>query len=178
MKNLSLILLLLIFSNLAHSQSPTAASKWKKYFSPDKSFEVSYPENWEFNPKAGMGTIFVILSGRENDSDDFADNVNLIIQPLNGMDMTSEEFGISGKPFLRKMVTDYKEIDSKVVKLASREAYMILYTGKQGQYSLKYNQLFFVEKGKGYVFTYTCKPESFNNFIKTFIGITNSFVIK
>jgi hypothetical protein len=150
----------------------------KKFLAKDQSFEISYPADWELGKNASVGLSFLVLTKQQHDTDIFQDNVNVLTEDLKGNEVTSEEYAIMCKPMIRKMITDYKEIESKKIKLGTRDAYMLIYTGKQGIYALKYNQVILVEKGKAYIVTYTSEPSSYNAFIKAFGFIANSLVIK
>ncbi|MES2560622.1 MAG: PsbP-related protein [Bacteroidota bacterium] len=174
--NKTLLSFLLVVSCTSIVMAQTTPTK--KFLSKDKSFEISYPQDWELSKELPMGVSFLVLTGRQHDSDVFNDNVNVLVEDLKGNEVTSEEYGVMCKPMIRKMITDYKEVESKKIKLGTRDAYMLVYLGKQGIYALKYNQVILVEKGKAYIITYTCEPPTYNAFIKAFGLIANSIVIK
>ena len=59
-----------------------------------------------------------------------------------------------------------------------QEYQRIIYTGKQGEFNLKFEQYYWVIDEKAYVLTLTCEEDEFENYQETGETILNSFVLK
>jgi len=111
----------------------------------------------------------------EGTDDQFAENVSVIVEDLGGASVTVEQYAEISKKQLETVITDFKiESEEKV----DEGAYGIYYTGKQGKLDLSWQQLFLIEDGLAYVFTYTAEPGSFEKFGEAAGQIIDSWTVK
>ena len=180
------IVIILIFSisTIVWGQSPTDQSEssvkekieWKTLT--EENYQIEYPGNWEFKDGEQMSAKFFLLSPLSSESDDFKENVNLIVQDLTGYDLSLDQFVELSEGQIKTMMTDGKIHLSERKTKNEQEYQKIIYTGKQGITNLKFEQLYFVINNKAYVLTLTCKEQEFDHYQETGEKILNSFEIK
>jgi hypothetical protein len=178
MKNLRpLVLALLPMYLFAQSHLDKAvSSEWKNI--EQTNFSISYPGNWELNESGQTGTKFVVLSPLESVDDKLRENVNLLTQDVSAYNIDLEQFAKISENQIKAMITDAEVIESKTLSANNRFYHMLIYKGKQGQYSLEFIQYYFVIQGIAYVVTFTAEQDKFDKFKAIGEKILNSFVIK
>ena len=81
------------------------------------------------------------------------------------------------------MINSYQLVNSGSTTLAGNPAYMVVYTGNQGQVSSKWLETWTVvnvtasPNKRAYIITYGAKVDKYNDFLATAQGIINSFTI-
>ncbi|TVY01331.1 DcrB-related protein [Cohnella terricola] len=143
----------------------------------DKTFgsTIAYPEDWTVQENI-PGVIAVFLSPRENDSDMFQENVNFVIQDLGGQEVTLEQYVELNKQQLGVVLADFKVEGEETGALEDgTPAYNIVYTGKQGESTLKWQQAYTIMDGKAIVITYTAEPASFDKYLDQASEIIDSW---
>lgn len=178
-----LCLIMTIYTNI-FGQSPIDKSenqiekaiRWASIT--EEKYEIKYPSNWDANQSGQMGTSFILLSPLTNESDNFKENVNLLIQDLAGYDLNLDQFVEVSEAQIKNMVTEGKIILSERKHKNDKKYQKVIYTGKQGIFSLKFEQYYWVIENQAFILTFTCKEDEFEKFQKTGEKILNSFKIK
>ena len=133
---------------------------WEIYKEDD--FSIQYPKDWELNQSGQMGTSFILFSALENDQDQFRENVNLIVQDLQGRSVDLDAFTELSEGQIKSMMTNCTLYESKRMKKGSSEYHKLVYTAEQGAFNLKFEQYYWVENDKAYVLTLTCEESKFS----------------
>ncbi|MEI6349408.1 MAG: hypothetical protein WCP69_15795 [Bacteroidota bacterium] len=144
----------------------------------ESSYSIQYPENWELDKSGKMGTSLVLLSKLSSPQDKFRDNVNLLIQDLQGQNINLDKYVEISEGQIKTMVVNGNLIESKRLSENGSEFQKIIYTGDQGAFKLKYEQFYWIKNGKAYVLTLTCEFEEFETYKVTGEKILNSFRLK
>ena len=142
-----------------------------------KDYEMKYPSNWEFK-EGMMGTEFFLLSPLSNKSDNFRENISLLVQDFTENDMTLDKYTELSEKQIKNLITDGKIILSKRLKNKNEEFQKVVWVGKQGGYDLKFEQIYRLIGDKAYVLTLTCKVDEFEKYQETGEAILNSFKLK
>ena len=180
------ITLFLIFaiSALACGQSQPKKSKIKKEklsewksLSNDK-FEIKYPSDWDVDQSGLMGTSFLIFSQITDESDNFKENVNLLVQDLSENKLTLDTFVESSENQIETAFVNGKLISSDRIKNNGREYHKLVFAGEQQIYDLQFEQYYWVIEDEAYVLTLTCEIDQFNNYKEVGEKILNTFKIK
>lgn len=172
-----LTFLCLFITTITFCQTPSAAdSKWLKLN--DNQFSIQYPEDWDLDSSKQMGTSFILFSPPESEKDTFKENINLIIQDLNGMNIDLDRFAELSLGQIKSMVTNSAVLESKKIKKGNTEFHRIIYTGDQGVFHLQFEQYYFIQQEKAYVLTFTSEMNSFLHFKVIGEKILNSFLPK
>lgn len=144
----------------------------------EKDYSIQYPENWTLDKNGQMGTNFFLFSELTSETDQFKENVNLIIQDLTGHSMDLNYYVEISEGQIKRLITDGNIILSKRIKKIESEYQKVIYTGRQGIFSLKFEQFYWVQNDKAYILTLTCEEDEFNNFKEIGERILDSFIIK
>jgi len=166
-------LLSCIESNRIARKHEASVPDWQKLNGPN--YSVQYPPDWELVESRQMGTDFMLFSPLASDSDIFKENVNLLVQDLSGFNLDLDSYVQMSEKQLLAVITDPIIIESKRMKSGSSDYHKFLYTGKQGQFKLKFEQYVWVEDKKAYILTLTCEDEKYSDYRETGEAILNSF---
>jgi len=185
MNRLLLSLILFLAINIVSSgQSQTIKSGDKtedslvwKSLSEDK-YEISYPSDWDVDTSGRMGTNFFLFSPLSSQTDQFKENVNLIIQDLTGYNLTLDQYVEISEKQLETMIPDGKIYSNERIKNDQSEYQKIIYSGKQGAFDLKFEQFYWVIRDNAFVLTLTCEKDQFDGYQEIGEKILNSFEIK
>jgi hypothetical protein len=159
------------------SEQFTSVSEWKTVS--DKEFKLSYPQDWELNQEGVMGTKLVVFAPLESETDNFKENVNVIIQDLKGYDLDLASYTKLSLEQVKTMITNSKLILSRTNKLEKGGEFQeLIYTGDQGIYHLKFHQYYLLKNNKAYIITFTTGIDQFEKYKTTGKAILDSFVVK
>lgn len=160
-------------NNPTTTSSNTGSSELTKYSDPQSRFTISYPGNWAFNDKP-ENAVIKITSPKENENDDFRQNVNLQIGDYNS---TVEDYVTTNMSEVKKLMKGYREVSAMYFNRNSVRAYEIIYKGTYGDmaYEMQVKQLFVVTKGTAYILTYVSKENERDAFETTANKIFNTF---
>lgn len=135
---------------------------------------IEYPNDWT-NQKSLMGTTLFIASPLESEKDGFSENINLVVEDLHGAEMTVDEYAEFTKAQIEALITNSNILKAEKMTFQERDAYTMEYTGQQGQYKLHWKQVYFIEKGKAYILTYTAEGDKFATYLPIADKIIQSF---
>jgi hypothetical protein len=153
-------------------------SNLKNEFNQD-DYSIRYPADWSLEESGAMGTKFLILSKQENENDKFQENVNLLIQSLEGLDMDLEGFTDLSVNQIKTLLTSPEIIFNETKTNIHDIKYQhIVYRSDQGVYKLVFNQYYIIKDKKAYVLTLTCEQDVYNDYVETGVDIMNSFSFK
>ena len=143
----------------------------------DNTYSIQYPDNWELNTEKSMGTSFILFTEQTSSEDKFRENINLIIQNLEGYNLNLDDYVAISEEQISKMVTNGKIIDSKRSNKNNTEFQKVIFTGKQGLFQLKFVQYYFIKDEKAYVLTFTCEEIQYEKYIFITDQILDSFLL-
>ena len=169
-KLLSIVCLFLSFTVCGQSK------EWNSLA--ENNYSIQYPNDWEVNKSGLMNTSFILLSQLTSQTDQFRENVNLIIQDLKGLNIDLDKYVVLSESQVKTMITDGNIISSDRVKNKEFEFQKVIYTGKQGIFELKFEQYYFIHNDKAYVLTLTCEENEFNTYKIIGEKILDSFSIE
>ena len=144
----------------------------------DNTYSIQYPDNWELNTEKSMGTSFILFTEQTSSEDKFRENINLIIQNLEGYNLNLDDYVAISEEQISKMVTNGIIIDSKRLNTNNTEFQKVIFTGKQGIFQLKFVQYYFVKDEKAYVLTFTCEEIQYEKYSLISDQILESFLFK
>lgn len=159
-------------SQSVHAGDAAPAVVSGKYVNKEKGFSITFPKNWE--TKEGIaGAVVASLSPRESDSDNFRENVNIVIEDL-PKDLTSEEYYQAGIVNLRK-VPEFKEEQKGKMSIDGKEAVWLIASHKSSNVSAKMIQYYVIKGKRAYVITGTALADTFGKYKPQFDQIAQSF---
>jgi len=139
------------------------------------NYSIQYPADWESESKTD-GTLFILKSPLESDSDKFRENINLVTEDLTGKGVDLDTYAKASLDQISAAYKDIKMIENKKMKVGSTEYYKFLYTASPDNVHMELEQWFRIDKEKAYVLTFavesTAKYEKFKtvgeNILSTF----------
>ena len=141
----------------------------------ETNYSIQYPDNWDLNKSGQMGSSFFIFSRQTSPQDKFRENVNLMIQSLQGQKINLDKYVEISEGQIKTMITNGNLIESKRLNLNGHEFQKVIYTGDQGAFKLKFEQYYWVLNGQAYILTLTCEKDQFDNYRLIGEKILNSF---
>ena len=149
---------------------------WKTLSESD--YSIQYPDTFDLDKSGQMGTSFILLSKQTSQQDLFRENVNLLIQDLSGQNINLDKYVEISEGQIKTMITDGNLIESERLSDKNKEFQRVIYTGKQGQFDLKFQQFYWIENKKAYVLTLTCEINQYDNYVSIGEEIMRTFMIK
>ncbi len=142
------------------------------------NYSIEYPKNWELNTSGEMGSTFFLFSELSSEEDRFKENVNLMIQNLTGHNINMDQYVEISTGQITTMISEGTILESERKMENGIEFHQVIFTGKQGPFSLKFEQRYWIKDNTAYVLTFTSEKEQFAAYSTTSSDILNSFKIK
>ncbi len=159
------------------NQTPKQLNQdWKTYSVSE--FSIQYPPNWELNQSNQIGASFFLFAPLESKSDQFKENINLIIQDLSAKNIDLNKFVEISENQINSMATNAKIEENKRIMKGSEEYHKMIYSFDQGIYHLKTEQYYWVIKEKAYILTLTTEQSKYNDYKVVGEKMMDSFSIK
>lgn len=179
---LYLINAVLIFNLFACAQQveevkkETAKKDWETFS--DSNCEIQYPSDWEESTSGEYGTTFILYSPNEGPSDKFRENINFMIQDLQGQIKDLDAYVELSESQVETIVKNGEMITSKRENNKNGEHHKMIYYGTQGDMNLRFEQYFWVKDDKAYLLTFTSEKDAFKRIEKVSKKIVASFRLK
>lgn len=183
MKRIQIVFLVFVSTSLiAFSQAiqkePLSSSNNGLKLLQEKNYSILYPQTWDLDRSGQMGTSFFLFSRLTSSQDKFRENINLIIQSLQGQKVNLDRFVEISIDQIKTLITNGKMIESRRLILNGREFQKLIYTGEQGMFKLKFEQRYWIANGQAFVLTFTCEQAQFEKYKVLGEKILNSFKLK
>lgn len=120
----------------------------------NNAFKFQYPGAWTIDTSGQWGAV-VILAPLENASDRFSENVNVLIQNLEGRNIDLETYKQLTEQQITDLATDGKIIQSAIVKKDKGESFRITYSMTQGVFKLMITSVCYIHDEQAYLVTFT-----------------------
>lgn len=169
-------LLFAAIPSLASAQNLPDTASWKSFGK--VAYTISYPSDWRIDTSKVMGSDAFFFSPKDNDTDKFSENVNVIMQDLKGMNIDLDRFVEISEGQIKTLITDGQLLESKRLSADGKEYHRLLYTARQGIYNLKTLQYYFVADEKAFVVTLVTEADKYEKYEKLGAKILNSFKLK
>ena len=164
-----LLIVLLLFPFYSEAQTPIPAygmTKVENVWEPFSSdnYSINRIASWEMADGKQSGTEFIFFVSNITDDPNFRENLNLVIQNLEGNTIDLANFASISEDQIKSMLTNAKIVESKKINGDFYESHNIIFTGEQGIYKLKIEQRYIIHKSKAYVLTFTAQESVFDIF--------------
>lgn len=165
-----------LFFFLIQGLSFAQETNWKTF--QKDNYEIQHPSDWSLDTTRNLGPAFFLFTQVADDKDGFRENVNLLIQDLTGYNMNLDQFVEISENQIETMITDGKILNNDRKRENDRDFHRLIYSGKQGDFDLKFLQYYFILDEKAYVLTLTCELDQFENYQEVGEKILSSFRIR
>jgi hypothetical protein len=184
MKKLLILILLVSITTLSQAHSwpnfliplQVMNSDWKTLVQPE--YSIKYLTTWELDQSGQMGSSFILFSSLESADDQFRDNINLLVQNLEGLNIDLDAFTSLSEEQIQSFGENAKLFESTRVKTKKVEYQKIIYASDMDVYKLKFEQYYFVQNEKAYILTFTAEQSKFDYYLALAEEMMNSFKLK
>jgi hypothetical protein len=163
---IKITLLLLLSFQLIISQTKKEINR--------NGYQIFYSDNLRLDESGRNGSEFYLFTQKENEQDNFADNLNLMIQNLEALNIDLNKFVELTEAQINEKG---KIINSKRVKNNGNELHILIYESTINGFELKFMQYDFVKNNKAYFLTYSAKREDFEKYLPEMENVMKSFKI-
>jgi hypothetical protein len=154
------------------SNEPTAG--FKTYTDAGNGFTIKYPPDWE-EQQSPEGAAVAFLAPKEDTTDRFRENINVLIQSLPDPDMSLQEYTDLSTRQGPQLIEGFKVLDQDEISVGGHAANRVHYTGGISGNDFEWEAVWLVEGGKAYVITFTASPDRFSDYIERARAALNSF---
>ncbi|MES2622280.1 MAG: hypothetical protein V4615_15625 [Bacteroidota bacterium] len=144
----------------------------EKFVSKEGGFSMEVPKNYRAEESTDAMVPVTIYSPKENDADDFIENISIVTQPFTGNADAYYNTYLLG---ILRLFKDYKLVDSGTKTINGQNAHWSVYTFTYGNYTAKVLAYYFSFNGKGYALTCSAKENTYDKYQKKFEAIAESF---
>lgn len=155
-------------------KTPTPIILTKEYS--EDGVKIKYPEAWTRQDVKNPVTqeLVIFLSPKQSDSDKFQEKLTISLEDLSSTLDESRNLFIQE---IKNSVSEAKIVDSSETTLANKRANQLIFTGKDGENSLKNLQVWTLKGEQAYVITYTATIDDYERFLPTAEKMIQSFEI-
>jgi serine/threonine-protein kinase len=143
----------------ASQPSSASTAGFETYTDAKYDFTIGYPKEWD-KQEGAAGSAVAFLSPQESASDDFRENVNVLVQMLPDK-VTLDQYTKLSLDQAPKLITGFDLLDEGSTTLAGSPAHHVHYRGEQGAFRLEWKQVWTVQNGRAFVLTYTAERERY-----------------
>ena len=159
--------------NSASQQQEPTETNFLTYENSIRGIKIDYPSDWTKQEQSSDFIAF--LSSQEDDSDNFLENFNLIIQDLSTQPRTLSEYTELSIAEIEQNTVDAKIIYSESITTDGNPSHKLIYSGKGEFNNLKWMQIYIIKDDKAYVLTYTAEEDAYDFFEDIIEEMISSF---
>lgn len=144
-----------------------------RYYSRDKGYSIKIPDSWDIK-KAYLGTDIVAVSPPDGPLDDFHENFNVMVQPLNES-LTVDQFYQKSIPGFKSVTQEFREHTHGYIELDGEKARWDIISHKMGPLTIKVLAYITIRNTSGYVITFSASEAKFSEYEEMFKNIADTF---
>jgi PsbP-like protein len=155
--------------------NPAFTQNYSEYS--NHGFKLKYPKNWsleKYQPNEFSQIVAELIPPTRNSQSSIAPKVLIEVRPLNkttSLTTVNQEATQAISNFL----PNANIFENREVSLSNHPAYLLMYTGLEGQNKLRRMQVGIVKEEYLYLIIYEAKIEQYQNYETTVKQIVNSF---
>ena len=150
----------------------TPTGQWQIFQMPAYSFQ--YPDTFDLDTTGYSGTSFMLFSKKTSEQDSFRENITLLIQDV-GDTISLDRYVEIARAQVGTTITGGKVLESKRLMQDGMPYHRLVFSGKQGQFNLKWKQYYWIRKKKAWVITLTCHESQYGRFAGIADQLVNTF---
>lgn len=137
-------------------------------------YSIHYDSSFRLDESGRNGVEFYLFAPTES-ADDFAENINLMIQDLSTVKYDLDKFVLVSE---KQIKASGELIESSRMKKNGQEYHRLLFKVHLNGLDLQFLQYDFVKNDKAYVLTFSAKQSEFDSYQKEIVKVMNSFELK
>jgi len=119
---------------------------------------------------------FIAFFPLQSETDKFGENLNVVMEPTNGVDVTLEEYVRMSLEQLKQYFGDIAIVENKTVSTTKGQPYhKLVYTASMNGFLLQFEQRYISTADYTYVLTFTAEQSQFNAYKEKAGKILGSF---
>lgn len=124
-------------------------------------YSIEYPKNWTVDKSGTEGTVFMLTSPSDSDTDKVTQNVNTVIENLPNDNIDLDAYV---KAAINQVKTVYPNIlkKEKMKSDTGDDFYKVVFSGKKEGINLKLEQHYHIKNKKAYIVTFTSSVSDFD----------------
>ena len=142
------------------------------------NYRIEYPESWILDTTHKTPADFIISSPLSSTEDQFKENLNLVIQDLSGLGFDLDNFTALSEQQIQNYMDESELIENERLKKGDQEYQHLIYTAKNTQRVLRFEQYYWIINDKAYILSFTGELEKFDEYKAISKAIFESFVLK
>lgn len=161
---------------IGQNSSLPVTDQWKTY--QEQNFSIRYPPYYDIDTSGHMGMKFVLLASNSSQFDLFRENINLVIQDLSSANIDLDGFVDLSHQQINTMIQDSKIERSERMSDRNQLAFhLMVFSGVQFDYHLKWQQRYIIRGDHAYVMTFTAAIDEYENYLEEAERVMNTLVI-
>jgi len=138
-----------------------------------EKYSISYPSHLELDQSGQDGTSFVLKTKKENDSDTFIENINLVISNVGKVTFDQ----LSAKA-IEDITNVANIIEKKELNINGKNCFKLVFEITQNNVGFTVIQHYFLEEQTVYLLTFTSETSKLNKYFDEVNQVLSSFKIK
>jgi hypothetical protein len=134
-----------------------------RYADDEAGFSLEYPDGWIVEEVTDQPAVLVALFQRQSARDEFAENVNVLLEELPA-GVTLDEYTSANRTNLERAFTNFQVLEEGQQSIGEAPAFWIRYDADQQGRRLSFLQAWLVDGERGFVLSYTGQGEEFDAF--------------
>lgn len=148
---------------------------WVYYYNADYNLRMKYPTDWTLN-KDFPSSLAFFISPKDNETDDFLENVSIVVQDITDNPKNLEEYTDVYLKHLNFILKRMKITESRKDKLSKTSAYRIVYELEGSQGISIFTQVWTIRDNKVFIITGASTVNQYESFKKIFEAMLKSFM--
>ncbi|WP_293912962.1 DcrB-related protein [Deinococcus sp.] len=144
-----------------------------EYVSAQYGFSATAPKGWKQVDPPGVVVAFTAPSATAG----FSTNINVAVRPVPA-NMSLARYTVVTNAALKQVITEYKLLGSRDITLSGKPGKELMFSGKQGKFTLYFIQNFAFSNGKVYSLTGTTQLEDKAGLAEPMATFARGFKIK
>ncbi len=157
------------------SNGGTTPEDWTTF---DKDgYSIQYPENLTMQYPGIMGASFMLFFPLESETDDFRENINLMIEDVTGIDISFDQYVELTLSNMKALLSEYNIIENERFEKDGLSFHRVIGTFSQGLLKVKSEMCCTIAGDKAYVLTFSTEQETYDDYKDVGKQIMDSFKI-
>lgn len=121
-----------------------------------EGYKLDFPTTWRIDTSKTFGANFFAFSPLDDSKlDKFSENVNVIIQNLQGQDITLQQYKEISENQFNSLSDKFSDVESRIDKNGTSEFLIFKYKMKQGNLTLNVFSKCIIRDGSAYLATFS-----------------------
>jgi len=162
-----------VAAELVAVASEDAVDPSERYYSQDARYSIAFPTSWDLATDLDE-TSLAGISPREDQFDFFRENVLVGSFHLTAAE-TLDDYFKGNLDYLKQQIPDLEVEKTERTVLDGYDAIRLVYSSTISGTRVKTMQVFAIKEGRGYIITAMAMEPSYENYVKDFHWIIDSF---